>query len=75
MTTKQMMCALGQEMMCRFEDLKIRVKIEDIKISYGRARFLVKPLAGEGKQWVEIERLSKPAPETLGQLWPRPIAR
>ena len=34
--------------------LKVNVKILDFKSSYGHDRYLVTPLSGEGKVWVEI---------------------
>lgn len=33
--------------------VNVRVLILDIKQSYGRTRYLVKPVAGEGEMWVE----------------------
>ena len=38
--------------------LKILVRIKDIKKSYGRPRFLVSPIAGEGEVWVELVALA-----------------
>lgn len=33
--------------------LKVRVMIDDTKVAYGKQRFLVSPVAGEGQVWVE----------------------
>lgn len=33
--------------------VNVRVLILDIKQSYGRTRYLIRPVAGEGEMWVE----------------------
>jgi hypothetical protein len=33
--------------------LKVLVKIVDVRVSYGRANYLVEPIAGEGQVWVK----------------------
>ena len=33
--------------------LSIAVTITDVKISYGRQRYKIRPIAGEGEMWVE----------------------
>lgn len=37
--------------------LTVEVVIKDVKMSYGKARFLVAPVAGEGSIWVETVTL------------------
>lgn len=39
--------------------LTIEVKILDVKMSYGRERYLVTPVAGSGERWVEAVALIK----------------
>lgn len=39
--------------------LTIEVKILDVKMSYGRERYLVTPVAGSGEVWVEAVTLTK----------------
>lgn len=38
--------------------LTIEVLVEDVKISYGKERFLVTPIKGGGKIWVETITLT-----------------
>ena len=33
--------------------LSIAVTITDVKVSYGRQRYKIRPIAGEGEMWVE----------------------
>lgn len=35
----------------------IEVKVCDVKISYGRERFLITPVAGKGEVWVESVKI------------------
>jgi hypothetical protein len=39
--------------------LRINVKIIDIKERWGRTRYLVKPVDGDGEIWVENIRISE----------------
>lgn len=39
--------------------LTIEVRIEDVKQSYGKIRFLVKPVAGTGNTWMEKVTVNK----------------
>lgn len=51
---------IGKEILLPFKTtqmskaVKVWVKIHDYKKSYGKHRFLVKPLKGDGEVWVEI---------------------
>jgi hypothetical protein len=56
-TCNQMLPAVGQDVMVRFEDLTIACKVLDVKSSYGRIRLEVSPLSGTGRQWVEVSRI------------------
>lgn len=44
---------VGKEAVIRLGGLSVLVKIEDIKVTYGRERFFVTPVSGTGKIWVE----------------------
>lgn len=35
------------------EGFYIQVGIKDFKLSYGRERYLIAPVSGEGKKWIE----------------------
>lgn len=48
---------VGKEARILLGDLEVNVVIEDVKTSYGRERYLVSPIAGEGKVWVETVTL------------------
>jgi hypothetical protein len=49
--------AIGAEVSVSFESVRVLCRITDAKSAYGRARFLVAPLAGNGSQWVELSRI------------------
>jgi hypothetical protein len=66
MTATQMVPAIGQIVRVRFEDLKVTAKVVDVKTAWGRPRLQIEPVAGEGRQWIELGRvveLVHPAPE------------
>ena len=58
MTATEMLPAIGTTVMVRFEDLMVACLVKDVKSSWGKARLLVLPIAGEGTQWVEMGRVS-----------------
>lgn len=43
---------VGKKAFVTFNGLSFEVLIEDIKVAYGHARFLVTPVAGKGAVWV-----------------------
>ena len=51
MTATEMLPAVGATVM-------VACVIQDVKMSYGRPRFQVRPIAGAGDQWVELQRIS-----------------
>jgi hypothetical protein len=57
MTAKEMAVAIDQIVMIRFESINVECRIVDVKSAYGAVRLLVQPVAGMGKQWVELSRL------------------
>jgi hypothetical protein len=39
--------------------LNVAVTVRDVKVSYGRTRWLVEPVAGSGRVWVETVNFGK----------------
>lgn len=48
---------VNKEAFIRLGGLIVFVTITDVKLSYGRERYLVTPNAGEGEVWVEAVSL------------------
>ena len=48
---------IGKTGMLRCEYLSVQVEILDAKRSYGRTLILVRPVSGDGEQWVEENRV------------------
>jgi hypothetical protein len=44
---------VGKKGYVYLEGLKVEVRVLDVKSSYGKQRFLIKPMAGEGQVWKE----------------------
>lgn len=44
---------IGKEVLWRAGALMIRVKITDVKMSYGRTRYQIEPVSGNGSTWTE----------------------
>lgn len=57
LTATEMIPAVGEPVRVRFEDLWIDATVVDVKSSWGKARLLIRPVAGNGQQWVELGRL------------------
>lgn len=53
MGTKEKMNRVGTKGFIKASGLLIEVKITDYKFTYGRERWQVTPVAGEGEVWVE----------------------
>jgi len=49
---------IGKTGVLRCEYLSVDVTIVDAKRSYGRTLLLVRPVSGNGEQWVEESRVS-----------------
>ena len=56
-TATQMIVAVGAIVAIRCESLEVSCIVVDVKNAYGRERMLVKPVAGDGSQWVEMSRV------------------
>lgn len=48
---------LNKKGIVRVGGLEIKVTIKDFKISYGKERFLIEPIAGNGEIWTEKVQL------------------
>jgi hypothetical protein len=48
---------IGKRGVLRCEYLSVNVEILDAKRSYGRTLLLVRPVSGDGEQWVEESRV------------------
>lgn len=48
---------IGKSGRLRCERLSVEVTVADAKRSYGRTLLLVRPVSGEGEQWVEAGRV------------------
>ena len=48
---------IGKSGVLRCEYLSVEVTVADAKRSYGRTLLLVRPVAGNGEQWVEESRI------------------
>ena len=59
MTAKEMIPAVGAVVVVRVEDvLMVNCKVVDVKTAWGRPRLLVTPVAGSGRQWVDLSRVA-----------------
>ena len=58
MTATEMIPAVGATVLVACESLNIACIVADVKMSYGRPRLLVRPITGNGQQWVELQRIS-----------------
>jgi hypothetical protein len=54
---------IGKTGALRCEYLSVDVTVADAKRSYGRTLLLVRPVAGDGEQWVEESRVRWPEDE------------
>lgn len=50
----------GREANLEIGPLRVRVRIHDSRQVFARVDCLVSPLAGSGRQWVSVDRLSEP---------------
>ena len=48
---------IGKSGVLRCEYLSVEITVADAKRSYGRTLLLVRPVAGNGEQWVEENRI------------------
>ena len=55
MGTKDKVANVGQKGLLKFAGFQVEVEIKDYKNSYGKDRWLVAPVAGNGEIWTEQE--------------------
>ena len=71
-TVRELVPAIGATVGVRFESLIIDATVVDAKNSWGKVRLLIRPAAGVGEQWIELNRLCATAgtlpTETLNTL-------
>lgn len=58
-TAKQMIPAINEQVIVRFESITVDCTVNDVKSSYGNIRLLVIPVSGGGSQWVELGRVQR----------------
>ena len=54
MSYKEAQTRIGEKTLVSVGGLRVEVEIMDYKNSYGKDRWLVKPVSGEGEVWMEI---------------------
>ena len=59
MTVKTLAVRIGDRVMVRTElgGVRMTATIEDVKVSYGQIRCLIRPVEGSGSAWVHEDRL------------------
>ena len=57
MTVQEMQAAIGKPVYFKAGNLKFACWVCDAKISWGQPRFLIAPMAGTGKRWVEFSSI------------------
>jgi hypothetical protein len=50
---KELLEKIGKEAKCKLGGLLVTVIVLDVKVSYGKTRYLITPIAGSGEIWVE----------------------
>lgn len=55
MSIREKMLVIGTERFIEFGTLTVEVKVLDYKVSFGKQRWLVTPVAGTGETWVEAD--------------------
>ena len=48
---------IGTVVSIPMESVRVNVQVKDAKVAYGRFRFLVSPVDGDGEMWVLADRL------------------
>lgn len=63
LTVVELHPAVGARVDLRAGSLLISCIVQDVKVSWGKPRFLLVPVVGSGSQWVEFSRLIRPTAE------------
>jgi hypothetical protein len=64
-TAKQMIIAVGTKVLVRCETIWVTCVVIDVKNVYGRERLLIRPVVGDGTQWVEMSRIVRALDEPV----------
>ncbi len=56
---KELLAVINKEGTITTGGLKVNIRVNDVKQSYGRTRYLVSPISGEGEVWVESVSFKK----------------
>ena len=62
MTAKELQSAIGSAVYFVSGDIKFSCWVKRATVGYGKPRFLIEPIAGQGSRWVELSSL-EPIPE------------
>ena len=62
-TAKELATYIDQDAWLNIEDLRVHVRIMDVRSSFGNVQFLVHPIGGLGQQWVGASRCKGYEPE------------
>lgn len=57
LTALDMLPAIGTSVTVQFEQIQVNCTVTDVKVSYGRPRIQIKPVTGQGTQWIELARI------------------
>ena len=57
MTATEMIPAVGHSALIAWHGITMAVMIHDVKHVYGKTRLHVSPIAGEGKIWIDLDRV------------------
>jgi hypothetical protein len=56
MTLREMNRYIDAQGWVRFDDLNVRVIVQDVRVSYGTVQLCVTPVKGSGEKWVTTQR-------------------
>ena len=58
MTANDMQRAIGQQVNYESHGLMFRCTVKDVKVGWGKPRFLIAPVSGSGETWVEFSTIT-----------------
>jgi hypothetical protein len=68
-TATEMIVAVGTMVQLRAGELWIDSTVLDVKVSWGKNRLLLAPVAGDGTQWVEMSSVRPMTATAAGRAW------
>jgi hypothetical protein len=57
MTGKELAALIGREGLLFIHPIRVAVRVLDSRVVYSRVDCLITPIAGNGQQWVSLDRL------------------